>query len=144
MSYNCAGTFKLPLIAVNKSNCFDKNKTNQSLPIYFAHHYKTLLCQNLLDEWFHQEFVPKVEAYLKNIGLEPKAVLILENFAQRESFFSNSGLIKCVFRPSDSTLLIEQLNFDSPLTWMKKAYKHDLIREIIINDKNQDFLKSKF
>lgn len=143
MTYNCTGTLKLPLIIVNKTKCFDNSKINLSLPIYFAHHYKALLSQNLLEEWFHQEFVPRVEEYLKSINSELKAILIIENFAHRECLTSASGLIKCIFRPNYTTALIEQFNFNSPLTWMKKAYKHDLIREIFINDKDKEFLKSK-
>lgn len=142
MTYNCTGTLKLPLIIVNKTKCFDNSKINLSLPIYFAHHYKALLSQNLLEEWFHQEFVPRVEEYLKSINSELKAILIIENFAHRECLTSASGLIKCIFRPNYTTALIEQFNFNSPLTWMKKAYKHDLIREIFINDKDKEFLKN--
>lgn len=142
MTYNCAGTFRLPLIIVNKSKIYDKNKSNISLAIYFAEHYKALLSQNLLEEWFHQEFVPKVEEYLKSINSELKAILLIENFAQRECLKSTSGLIKCIFRPPNTVALIDQLNFNSPLTWMKKAYKHDLIREIFVNDKDKEFLKN--
>lgn len=122
--------------------CFDRNISKSSLPIFYAHHDKVWMAKKIFDEWFFADFVPKVEAYLKNINLEAKALLLIENFAPRACLTSSNGLIKCVFRPTYSVDFIEQYNSISPLTWMKKAYKHDFIREIFICDKDADFLKS--
>ena len=33
----------------------------------------------IFDDWFNNEFIPVVRKYLRSIGLEEKAVLVLDN-----------------------------------------------------------------
>ena len=128
------------MIIVDKSLNDERSNNNMSsLPVYLAHHYKVWLAQNIFETWFKNEFCSRVEQYLKSINLEAKAVLLIENFPTRNCLISTNGLIKCLFRTKN-----EQTNTsDSPVLSIKNQYKFDLLREILINDKDKDFLKSK-
>ena len=52
-----------------KPRCF-KHTDMSTLPVKY---------QAILKDWFHHEFIPNVSHYLISLGLEPKAVLILDN-----------------------------------------------------------------
>ena len=60
--FNCTGSFKLPMLIIDKSLRFDKNI---NLPIYYTQNTEIMFTKALFKEWFNSEFVPKVEAYLK-------------------------------------------------------------------------------
>ena len=80
-SSNASGTIKLPLLLIGKSKnprCF-KNVSRDSLPIVYTNQSNAWVNTALFTEWFHQHFVPTVQDKLREIGCEPKAVLLLEN-----------------------------------------------------------------
>ena len=73
-------TIKLPLLLIGKSKnprCFinisrDQKYTNQK---------NDWVDGSLFAEWFHDSFVPTVQKKLVEVSVEPRAVLLLDNYS---------------------------------------------------------------
>ncbi len=63
--------------------------------------------------WFQEEFVPFVQAELRNLELEPKAILFLDICSahpSEELLVSPDGLIMAKFLPPNLTSLIRPMD----------------------------------
>ena len=72
---NTSGSIKLPLVLIvsaKKSWCF-KNVACASHPVSYYNQQNVWVTAALFTNWFHQTFVPTVQAKLVDLGLEPKA-----------------------------------------------------------------------
>ena len=79
-------------------------------------------------EWFHDEFCPQVEAHLKSIGQEPKALLLLDNCKCHPSVLvSTNNQIKCVMLPPNTTSLIQPQD-QGIIASVKKRYKSEILK----------------
>ena len=77
---NATGSIKLPLLLIGKSkNPCCLNIPRDSLPVEYASQSNAWVNSPIFLNWFHHSFVPFVRKKLIEMGLEPKAVLLLDN-----------------------------------------------------------------
>ena len=70
MHVNASGTIKLPLHLIGKAK----------RPRWIKNGFKNAwMDTSIFYDWFHQNFVPHVRDKLSSLGLESKAVLVLDN-----------------------------------------------------------------
>ncbi len=68
---------------------------------------------SLFSTWFHNEFVPTIKIKLTELGVEPKALLLLDNCSahpDEDELVSSDGKIKAVFLPPNVTSLIQPMD----------------------------------
>ena len=97
------------------------------------------MTQEIFEKWFHNEFVPKVRAYLQSIHQEEKAILLIDNCpAHSMKLESSDKKIKCLFLPPESMSLIMPMN-QGPIAYLKRKYRTSLLRNAVLEP---DFLKT--
>jgi hypothetical protein len=67
----------------------------------------------LFTEWFHQCFVPSVQKFCQDNGLEEKALLLVDNAPSHLSsatLSSADGKIKTMFLPPNTTSVIQPMD----------------------------------
>ena len=99
---NASGTIKMPLQLIGKTKrprCFQRVNMDL-LPVqYFAQKNAWMNTDTFL-EWFQDSFVPYVRKELTSIGLENKAVLVLDNcpaHPDAEYLVSDDGKITALY-----------------------------------------------
>ena len=99
---NALGTIKLPLLFIGKAKnpwCF-KNVRRDSLPVIYRNQSNAWVNTEIFANWFHTNFVPVVSQILREMGVEPKAVLLLDNCSahpNEDELVSSDGKIKANF-----------------------------------------------
>ncbi len=130
---NASAKHKLPLVLINKSP-IDQNK----LSIYFQTSPRGWMIQEIFEIWFHNEFVPKVRAYLASINQEEKAVLLLDNCPSHPmKLETEDGKIRCLYLPADSMSLMPMLQ--GPVAYLKRKYRTNFLRAACMDS---NFLKT--
>lgn len=161
---NTTGTHKLPLLFVGKNvytysnlsfavgkaanpRCF-KHINKTALPVKYYNQKNAWVDANIFRNWFFVHFVPAVELYQRQRGLEPKALLLLDNASAHpnESILTNQvGTIKAMFLPPNTTSLIQPMD-QGVLESLKRRYKKKLLRSLVMADEEGTsmftFLKS--
>ena len=88
---------------------------------------------NLFEIWFSQEFVPAVKSRLKELGLEEKAILVLDNAPSHTKLSllpSEHSNIHCVFLPPNTTSLMQPMD-QGVLDTLKRHYRRKLMRRAL-------------
>ena len=99
---NTSGSIKLPLVLIvsaKKSWCF-KNVACARHPVSYYNQQNVWVTAALFTNWFHQTFVSTVQAKLVDLGLEPKAVLLIDNRSahpDEKEFIANDGKVVAKF-----------------------------------------------
>ena len=78
---NATGTIKLPLQVIGKAKhprCF-RGLRMDLLPVEYCGQKSVWMSSEIFHAWFHNSFIPTVCKELSSLGLEPKAVLVLDN-----------------------------------------------------------------
>lgn len=139
---NASGTFRLPLVMINKSSkprCF-KHMDMNALPVhYFAQKKSWMDCQTF-QKWFNECFIPSVKKFCREKGLEEKVLLLLDNapsHPSRESLQSSDGKIKVMFLPPNTTSILQPMD-QGVLEPCKRRYKRKLLRHIILENDSED------
>ena len=98
--------------------------------------------------WFHDSFVPIVHEKVALLGLPQKAVLVLDNCPAHpnvEYLTSEDGKTTALYLPPNVTSLIQPMD-QGVLVTLKRLYKKNLLRRLLIEDENGvsviSFLKS--
>ena len=98
--------------------------------------------------WFHQQFVPTVRKKLQELGVEPKAVLVLDNCSahpNEDELVSSDGKIIAKFLPPNVTSLIQPMD-QGVLESLKRRYRRKILEELVFKDEEGvpilEFLKS--
>ena len=114
---NSSGTHKLDLVFIYKyqNPRALKHMDKRKLPVNYYSQQKAWMTLNIFHSWFTDEFIPKVRQHLKDIGLEQKAVLVLDNAPSHTKFYKDSPVGKdykmwCVFLPANTTALIQPMD----------------------------------
>ena len=142
---NSLGTHKLDLLFIYKyanpralKHC-DKSK----LPVKYYCQSKAWMNMIIFESWFNNEFAPSVGAYLKSIGLEEKAILVLDNapshvkfHKEGSSYFGKESKIRCIFLPPNTTSVIQPMD-QGVLDTLKRYYRKKLMRTAL-NETNQE------
>jgi hypothetical protein len=85
----------------------------------------------LFKKWFHEEFVPGVEKFLKKSGQPRKALLLIDNapsHASENELRSNN--IKVMFLPPNVTALMQPMD-QGVLENFKRHYRRNLLESIL-------------
>ncbi|UYV64091.1 hypothetical protein LAZ67_2006550 [Cordylochernes scorpioides] len=93
-----------------------KGKYLNTLPV----HWMAWVTTAIFTEWFNKCFVPEVENYMKEMGLEFKILLILDNAPGHPNLEHPN--IKVVFFPPNTTSLIQPLDQGIISTFKKILY----------------------
>ena len=83
----------------------------------------------IFNAWFHNSFIPTVRKELSSLGLEPKAVLVLDNcpvHPSEEDLISDDGKITAFYLPPNVTSLIQPMD-QGVLVALKRHYKKKLL-----------------
>lgn len=130
---NADGSFKLPLMMIGKSKRPRALKNIDVLPVYYASSKNAWMTRVLFRDWFFEEFVPKVTAYLQSANLPLRAVLVLDNCSAHcsiDELRTPDGAFSTIFLPPNTTAVLQPM--DQNIIQMVKAnYRHKLMREIL-------------
>lgn len=118
------------------------------LPVLYSAQKSAWMDSSTFHEWFHMNFVPFVREKLSSLGLEQKAVLLLDNCSAHpdaSQLISDDGKIEAKFLPPNVTSIIQPMD-QGVLKALKWNYKKKLIRRLVIEDDRGEsvlaFLKS--
>ena len=135
---NASGTIKLPLHLIGKAKrprCF-KGVNMNLLRVKYSGQKNAWMDSGLFHEWFHDCFVPYVREKLESLGLEKRAVLVLDNCSAHpsaEDLVSDDGKIFVKYLPANVTALIQPMD-QGVLKSLKLRYKKKLLRRLLIED----------
>ena len=147
---NASGSIKLPLLLIGKykkPRCF-KHISHDSLPVVYDNQSNAWVDAAIFANWFHRHFVPTVRKELKEMGLDQRAVLVLDNCSAHPSedeLVSDDKKIIAKFLPPNVTSLIQPMD-QGVLECIKRHYKRKLLEELVLKDEEGisilTFLKS--
>ena len=138
---NASGSHKLDLafIYTFENPRALKHIKKDKLPVkYYSQSKAWRMTANIFDKWFSQEFVPAVKNHLKLLGLEEKAILVLDNapgIIKLSLVPSEHSNIHCVFFPPNTTSLIQPMD-QGVLDTLKGHYRRKLMRRAL-DEKNE-------
>lgn len=82
---------------------------------------------DVFQEWFNSQFIQKVEEYLEENNMEPKALLIANTCTRYgDDFDSDCGRFRCLMAPYKC---LNQLA-DTSTKWIKETYRHKIFEDI--------------
>ena len=134
---NASGSHKLKLFTIGKAanprafkNCRNK------LPVIYKNQRSAWMDQELFKQWFHEDFVPSVQAHLKQIGLPPRALLLLDNapsHPEEKELRSRDGLVCVLYLPPNCTPLLQPMD-QHVIQAIKIHYRKQLLLDLIADD----------
>jgi hypothetical protein len=86
-----------------------KNVDKTLLPVHWRANKKTWMTESLFKDWFFNCFISEVEAYLKDINLDFKLLLLLDNAPGHPKDLQQPN-VKVIFLPPNTTSLIQPIN----------------------------------
>ena len=145
---NASGDFRMPLLMIGKSKSPRalKNVNKSALPLLYTNQTKAWMDTATFTSWFHDQFIPKVSAYLRSKGLPPKALLLLDNAPSHPDsslLQSSDGSIKCIYLPPNTTSLCQPMD-QGVLENLKRRYKRLLLEKLLLSMENttpESFMK---
>lgn len=135
---NASGSHKLKMLVIGKAaNPRAFKDCRYELPVVYKNHGSAWMTQEIFRQWFHDNFVPAVQAHLKEINLPPKALLLLDNAPSHPpeiELRSRDGLITVLYLPPNCTPLLQPID-QHVIQAIKMHYrKHLLFR--LVSDEN--------
>ncbi len=115
--------------------CF-KQICKDSLPVYYNNQKNAWMTASLFSTWFHNEFVPTIKIKLTELGVEPKALLLLDNCSahpDEDELVSSDGKIEAVFLPPNVTSLIQPMD-QGVHESIKRRYRRKLLEELLFKN----------
>ena len=135
---NATGSIKLPLHLIGKAKkprCF-KGLKMDLFPVKYSGQKNAWMDTGLFYDWFHNDFIPYVREKLAALGLEGRAVLVLDNCSAHpnaEDLVSDDKKIFVKYLPPNVTALIQPMD-QGVLKALKLRYKRKLLRRLLIED----------
>jgi hypothetical protein len=130
---NASGDNKVRIMVIGRSKkprCFAQNHFAVNEFVHYEANKTAWMTSTLFERWFHQEFVPSVRAYSLKMGIEPKAILVLDNASSHpKEIASDDDLIKVMFLPSKSTPVLQPMDIGI-IRPLKAMYSSELLRKI--------------
>ena len=115
--------------------CF-KNVGRDYLPVVYINQKNAWVDAAIFTNWFHKMFVPTVQAMLKEMDIEFKTVLLLNNcsaHADEEELTSEDGKIIAKFLSPNVTSLIQPKD-QGVLESIKRHYQKKILEELVLQD----------
>ena len=86
------------------------------------------MTQEIIEDWFYTEFVPKVRSYLKSISQKEKAILFMDNCAAHPlDLESDCKMIICKFLPPNTTGILQPAD-QGVIASIKQNYKFTALK----------------
>ncbi|XP_011310805.1 tigger transposable element-derived protein 2-like [Fopius arisanus] len=133
---NASGTLKLPLMVVGNNAKLRAYKDVKSLPVFYRNHQSAWMNTFLFEEWFQEEFVPKVEKFLDSQNLRRKAILFMDNCSAYPNGLRVNEF-RVEFLPPNLTTLIQPID-QGCLHDIKTLYKVKLMTFMVEKLKKGD------
>lgn len=117
------------------------------LPVEYQSQQSAWMSTEIFHKWFYNSFVPTVRKELSSLGLEQKAVLVLDNcpaHPNAQDLVSEDGKITAYYLPPNVTSLIQPKD-QGVLGALKRRYKKKILRRLLIEENGEsvvEFLKS--
>ncbi|XP_055604710.1 jerky protein homolog-like [Uranotaenia lowii] len=130
---NADGSYKLPLMLIGKSKRPRALKNVRELPVYYASSKNAWMTRQLFKDWFFNEFVPKVTAFLEGANLQVTARLVLDNCSAHcstDQLRTADGAFSTTFLPPNTAALLQPMD-QNVIQMVKSNYKQKLMREIL-------------
>ena len=129
---NASGTHKLDLVFIHKyeNPRALKHINKDKLPVKYYSQSKAWMTTYLFEISFSQEFVPAVKNRLKELGLEEKAILALDNAPSNTKLSllpSEHSNIHCMCFPHNTTSLLQPMDLDT----LRRHYGRKLMRRAL-------------
>jgi hypothetical protein len=86
-----------------------KNVDKTLLPVHWRANKKTWMTGSLFKDWFFNCFIPEVEAYLKDINMDFKLLLLVDNAPGHPKDLHHPN-VKVIFLSPDTTSLIQPID----------------------------------
>ncbi|XP_055633562.1 jerky protein homolog-like [Toxorhynchites rutilus septentrionalis] len=138
---NIDGSLKLPLYFICTA-AKPRGINIEELPVSYNHSKKAWMTRLLFRQWFHEEFVPAVRKFSAERGLEPKALLVLDNCTSHydvdESLQSDDGLIQVIYLPPNVTAECQPMD-QAVINAIKRKYKRKLMLALILENEHLSF-----
>ncbi|XP_062541142.1 jerky protein homolog-like [Armigeres subalbatus] len=140
---NSDGSLKLKLMFIGKSeNPRDLPQgPNKDLPVSYYFSKKAWMTRVLFRKWFEEEFVPSVRQFCRERGIEPKALLVLDNCSAHHDgcdLRSDDGLIQVIYLPPNVTSECQPMD-QSVINAIKTRYKRKLMLKLVLEDEALSF-----
>ncbi|GFT45840.1 tigger transposable element-derived protein 1 [Trichonephila clavipes] len=116
-----------------------KSKDLKQLSVHWMANPKAWMTTAIFTEWFHNCFVPEVEAYMKEKSLDFKVLLIVDNAASHPQLEHPN--VQLVFLPPNTTSLIQPL--DQGIIATFKKYDIKTTYKFILNKLENESLTVK-
>lgn len=138
---NAAGTHKLKMVVVGKSNKL-RAFQNINLPVHYYGQKSATMTKDLFKKWFDECFVPEVRKWLKDHNFPQKALLLLNNASvhpTEDELTTEDKCISVMFLPPKCTALIQPM--DQHITqFVKQDFKKNLLLKAVAE--NQQIQKT--
>ena len=125
---NKTGSHKLPPLVIRKfekPRCFHHvNMT--TLPASYTHSKNAWMTSSIFEDWFHEEFVPKVRQHLRLKKMDSKAILMMDHCPAHPGIESLDKKIKAVFLPKNTTSKLQLLD-QGIIATLKRNYRWNLL-----------------
>jgi len=135
LTCNRAGDHKLKPLLIGKfknPRCFH-HLNRDKLPVIYDNSKNAWMTGAIFKEWFHSDFVPSVRKHLRRIGMEEKAVLLLDNCPAHppaETLISKDGKITVYYLPKNTTSLCQPLD-QGIIASFKAQYRKRLVMNML-------------
>ncbi|XP_055528017.1 tigger transposable element-derived protein 2-like [Wyeomyia smithii] len=100
------------------------------------------MTRQLFRQWFYSEFVPAVRKFSTDNGLEPKALLVLDNCTSRydvdELLQSDDGFIQVIYLPPNKNAECQPMD-QAVINAIKRKYKRKLMLALILENDHLSF-----
>lgn len=132
---NKSGSHKLPPLVIGK---FGKPRyfhhvNMTTLPASNTHSKNAWMTSSIFEDWFHEEFVPKVRRHLRLKKMDSKAILLMDHCPAHpgiESLTSLDKKIKAAFLPKNTTSKLQPLD-QGIIATLKRNYRRNLIVSMV-------------
>ena len=118
------------LIGKSKNpRCF-KNMPRSNLPVTYANQSNAWMNAKIFLDWFHHTFVPYIQQKLREMNLEPKAILLDNCLAHPDELVSDNGRVIGKFLPPNITSLIQPMD-QGVLESIKRHYRRKILEKLL-------------
>ena len=136
---NVTGSIKLPWLFIGKAKnprCF--RMIDQAMPVVYRNQRNDWVDTIIYNDWFQNCFAPDVKKMVTELvtelGLEPRAIFILDNCSAHPSedeLISEDGQIVAKFLPPNVTSSLIQPMDQGVLECLKRIYRKSVLRELL-------------